>query len=117
MKYLKLFFFLAFISSSCSKSNTQSPSSNIPPVINNKITYDQNIKPIMSRSCTGCHSGASASAGLLLETYIQVKNSTQNGNLIDRINDISNPMPQSGLMPLADREIIQIWADSNYIEN
>lgn len=78
------------------------------------IKYTNDIADIMYNNCVTCHSGASPSASLSLSTYNAVKNSTENGTLIQRINNAGSPMPPSGLMSATDREKIQVWADNNY---
>lgn len=108
--------FLSILIFSCTKSSTETTPAT-PPINSDEITYDSNVEPIISRECKGCHSGSSPSGNLKLETYSQVRSSTENGNLLNRINNVSNPMPQSGLMPLADRNIILDWSNNNYLEN
>lgn len=81
-----------------------------------ELFYDPQIKKIMTDNCITCHGGPAPSAGLNLETYNAVKEATQNGNLIDRINDQTNPMPQRGLMPLATRKEIELWAKEGFKE-
>ncbi len=109
--------FLCLHITSCTKSSTETSPSSPPPINTNEITYELNVEPIISRECKGCHSGSSASAGLRLENYNQVRSSTENGDLLERINDISNPMPQSGLMNQSNRDIIENWSKNNFLEN
>ncbi len=52
-----------------------------------------------------------------LTTYAQVKSAVQTRNLIARINDPVNPMPQAGLMWTANRGTIQKWVDNGFPEN
>jgi len=47
-------------------------------------TYTKNIAPIVKANCLSCHSGNSQFPNL--ETYAEVKESTQNGDLICRID-------------------------------
>lgn len=83
-----------------------------------KITYDANIKSIMSNNCTVCHgSPTSQGAPMSLTTYTEVKKAVESRNLIGRINNSSNPMPQSGLMPQMNRDLIQQWQDDGLLEN
>ncbi len=81
------------------------------------IKYNPDITTIVSNNCLPCHAGTSASAGLNLESYMNVRNATEIGNLIERINDINNPMPQSGLMPSSQRIIFDQWILDGYLEN
>lgn len=80
-------------------------------------TYTGDVKSIIDNNCVSCHGGSSPQAGLRLETYQQVRNSAENGNLIPRMNNPTNPMPQGGLLPAATRAIIDAWADDGFPEN
>lgn len=86
-------------------------------VITETVTYDQHIQPIVFNSCLTCHGNVNPSANLSLTNYSQVKNSTQNGTLIQRINDASNPMPQSGLMSAEQRAYFDKWVTDGFLEN
>lgn len=99
--------FLLTIASCTKKDVPQTPAST-------KITYDGHVKKIMNGYCYTCHSGSSASAGLRLETYDQVRNAITNKGLLDRINNDNAPMPPSGLMPIEDREEISQWSKLNF---
>ena len=81
------------------------------------ITYQRDISPIISSRCVSCHGGSNPEAGLLLETYIDVRNSAENSTLIQRINDPANPMPSSGLMPVSTRALFDQWRTDGYLEN
>jgi hypothetical protein len=52
-----------------------------------------------------------------LENYNQVRNSSENGSLIQRINDPADPMPVTGLMPASTRIIFDEWGINGYLEN
>ena len=41
----------------------------------------------------------------------------ENGNLLNRINDQVNPMPQSGILPSSTRAVIDQWVADGYLEN
>lgn len=86
-------------------------------VITETVTYDEHIQSIVFNSCLTCHGSVNPSANLSLTTYSQVKNATQNGTLIQRINDASNPMPQSGLMSAEQRAYFDKWVTDGYLEN
>ena len=65
-----------------------------------KAYYTENVAPILSSNCIGCHSGATASAGLHLDLYTSVYSAIQSGNVLDRVNRNSSGdgllMPQGG---------------------
>lgn len=101
--------FTSLILLNCSSNDD----ADIPDLI---ITYDTNIKSIMSNNCTNCHGSPTTSgAPMSLTTYNQVKSNIN--NIINRINNSTSPMPQSGLMPIATRNIIQQWKDNGLLEN
>lgn len=80
------------------------------------ITYESNIKSIMSNNCNSCHGDPTTNgAPMSLTTYNQVKSNIN--NIINRINNASSPMPQSGLMPIETRNLIQQWQDDGLLEN
>lgn len=79
------------------------------------MTYTQNIEPIISSYCVGCHSGSAPSGNISLETYNHVKQSADNGDLLGTIKH----MPAYSAMPknsaqLDDCTISQIeaWINS-----
>lgn len=79
--------------------------------------YTPDIQNIMFNNCTTCHGGSIPSAGLKLTTYEEVRQSIERGNLLERISDAANPMPQSGLLPPAQRTLIKQWADEGFPQN
>ncbi len=64
------------------------------------VYYTENVAPILSSNCIGCHSGATASAGLHLDSYTSVDSAIKSGNVLDRVNRNSSGdielMPQYG---------------------
>jgi len=83
------------------------------------LTYNNQIKDIFT-ACTGCHSGASPSAGLSLTNYQQVKDALIGPyDLILRINggDAANPvMPQGGRMAQCNIDKIETWFNNGMPE-
>lgn len=80
------------------------------------ITYDANIRSIMSNNCTQCHGSTPTNgAPFSLSTFDQVKGRI--GRIIARTNSESNPMPRSGLMPIALRDMIKQWEVDGLLEN
>ncbi len=81
--------------------------------ITKEVTYSD-ASEVMFKYCLTCHGSVTPSAGLSLHTYENLRFATEKGNLISRINSQTNPMPQNGLMPLEERQIIQKWADDGF---
>jgi hypothetical protein len=78
-------------------------------------TYTNNVKPIIVNNCLACHSTAGAELPTM-ETYTQVRDAAENGNMICRIDDQScgTVMPQSGRMPQSTINIIINWVANGY---
>lgn len=110
MKKIKIVLILLSLSFfvSCDSNTYQ----DLAPVVTNP-TYTTNVKPVIDVSCTGCHAGGSQFPDL--ENYDQVVDATQNGDLLCRINaTCGNVMPESGKLPQATIDMIQLWANNNY---
>ncbi|MDG1176589.1 MAG: hypothetical protein P8N07_12470 [Flavobacteriales bacterium] len=110
-------FIIISIITSCTKGYI--PEDIEPPtnIASDTITYDSHINNIVSLNCRGCHSGTNPQGNLLLENYNQVRNSAETGTLIQRINDVPNPMPTTGLMPTQTRSIFDSWVNNGFLEN
>lgn len=78
-------------------------------------TYTSNVKPIIMNNCLSCHSEAGGQYPTM-ETYVQVREATENGDVICRIDDQScgSVMPQSGRMPQTTINTIKKWAANGY---
>ena len=111
-KYLILSSLILVLSlSSCSSATIEEV------IITEPVTYDTDVSIIISNNCLPCHAGGFPAAGLNLEGYVNVRSSTENGNLLNRINSVTNPMPQSGQMAPDLIAIIEQWAEDGFIEN
>lgn len=90
------------------------------PCDSNNFTYNAAIKPMMDTYCKGCHSGASASKGVVLDTYDGVKNATLNGKLLQAIRQEAgvSAMPSGGAK-LSTCQITQVqkWATAGAPNN
>jgi cytochrome c551/c552 len=77
------------------------------------VTYSTTINNIVnSYGCVGCHSGAGASGGVVLNTYTGIKSKVTDGRLMGSINHVAgfSPMPQGGAkMSQCDINKIQAW--------
>ena len=111
---MKKIFYLSIIALIASCTTAEIPLAGAP--VDRTVTYTQDIQPIMFNNCSTCHSSVNPRNGLILETYSQVKNSAQNGTLIDRMNDVANPMPQSGLLTADKRALVDKWKADGYLE-
>jgi hypothetical protein len=56
--------------------------------------YTENVAPILSSNCIGCHPGQ---GGLSLDSYTSVYSAIKSGNVLDRVNrDDDLLMPKNG---------------------
>ena len=108
---------LIFSLMSCTKAVIEEVTPSSLPPITRTIKYNSDVQNIMFNHCVTCHGGSSPSAGLDLTTYENVRRSTEQGTLSQRINDAANPMPQSGLLPSEQRQIIAKWIQDGFPEN
>ncbi|OEK07711.1 hypothetical protein A8C32_16795 [Flavivirga aquatica] len=123
MKFKKIIYSLAVpaLIFNCSSSSTfdvtalPDPDPDPAPVVTT-ITYDANIKSIMSNSCTGCHGDPLTNgAPFPLLTFNQVKDRIDRS--IARINDATSPMPPRGQISSDLRSQMQKWKDDGLLEN
>lgn len=101
---------------SCTKAVIEEPATESLPTLTEKVFYDSRVETIMFNSCVTCHSGATASAGVVLSDYSNVKFHAEQGKLVERMNDAANPMPPSGLLPVEQRQVISKWVLDGFPE-
>lgn len=85
-------------------------------VVATNPTYTANIEPVMKANCIGCHAAGSQFPNL--ETYAQVKESTQNGSLICRIDQSISCgaiMPPNGALSKQTIDMIKLWQTQGYV--
>lgn len=111
--YLPILLLIA--TSACTKAIIEEPKnvSELPP-IQRTIKYNPDVQNIMFNHCVSCHGGAAPNAGLDLTTYQNVRFSSEMGNLVQRMNSATTPMPPSGLLPAQQRQIIDKWVADGY---
>lgn len=105
------------LAQSCTKAiidETEVPTNEVVP---EEVNYTEHIEPIVSNYCTTCHAGSSPSDGIDLTTYESVRQHSEFGNLIARINDPINPMPTNGMMSESNRELFDYWVNNQFPEN
>lgn len=116
MKHNILFIFLTVLIVSCTNSSPDDLTEPLPELVN----FDADVAPIIQSQCLNCHNSNFASGNLVLENYNDVRNSTENGSLIDRITrSVGDPliMPQNGQLPQTSINIIIQWQNDGYLEN
>jgi hypothetical protein len=85
------------------------------------VTYAVTVSGILQQyGCKGCHSGVSASGGVRLDNFNDVKTQIANGRLWGSINHSSgfSPMPKGGNKMLScDINKIKAWIDAGSPDN
>ena len=101
--------------SGCEKNVEEDHTSNTVDCSVVEAYYNENVAPILSSNCIGCHSGATASAGLPLDSYTSVYSAIKTGNVLDRVNRNTGDngfMPQGGQkLSNAKLDILQTFFD------
>ena len=78
------------------------------------VTYTGTIAPMMSANCNSCHSGASASAGIVTSNYTSLKIIATSGTLYKSVSWASgvSQMPKGGAkLPTCDLAKIKKWVN------
>ncbi|MFN5890457.1 MAG: hypothetical protein ACK448_08685 [Bacteroidota bacterium] len=77
------------------------------------VTYSQKIAPLINQKCIGCHSAASATAGVDLSSYNQVVKYGQTKQLQGTINQLpgyeSKLMPPGTKLDNCNLSLVDIW--------
>ena len=115
---IKIFYAVLIIFSSCT---SVSEDDLLDPVILPQLTtYNDNVKQIISANCVTCHNSSPNAFGPFpLETYDEVKDEAQNGDLLTRIqlpDGDPSIMPATGKMPQNTIDIILAWANDGFPE-
>jgi len=105
----------------CDKKVGKLPQAPVNPPVTaafcDSITYTKHIKPIITANCAtaGCHSSGSSFGDYSSFGGIQTK--VNSGAFANRVFNKDNPMPASGLLPQAQRDVIKCWLDKGAPNN
>ena len=109
--YVLAMFFLLFNCSSDSSDDLMEQEMDPEPTA---ITYNGEIKSIISNNCTRCHGSTPANgAPFSLTTFDQVKGRVD--RIIARTNSATSPMPPTGQISSSLRDMIQKWKDDGLL--
>jgi hypothetical protein len=115
-----IFFLSGFESCYYDKADLLYPNVNITCDTSVTAKYSTDIMTIVNGNCnsSGCHNTASASGGVILDTYAGVKEQALNGNLISSTDPVNGTMPK-GAAKLSSCTIIKIkqWINSGTPQN
>jgi hypothetical protein len=84
------------------------------------IKFSVDVLPVINNHCKGCHNGASASGGINLDGYANIKIQVDNGNLIGAITWLSGyqRMPQGqDQLDACTLNKIKKWVDDGAQDN
>ena len=81
------------------------------------MRYSVEIKQILEENCYSCHTVANNISGYPFEEFETFHDYAISGTLVDRINDVVKPMPESGLMSLCNRQKIEAWVKAGAPNN
>ena len=82
------------------------------------VTYSATIWPVIQKYCAGCHSGATPSGGILLNSYSAVQTVAANGRLINALIGAGVPkMPPSGSFSACRIRQFEIWVNNGFLNN
>ncbi|MEP0262714.1 c-type cytochrome domain-containing protein [Dokdonia sp.] len=81
------------------------------------VTYENRAMEILNNSCVECHNINEQTAGVRLDAYEFAFIEANNGRMLSRMMDTTNPMPPSGNLPDIIIEDIVNWVDNGILEN
>lgn len=84
-----------------------------------QFAYSTEIKPILDRSCVGCHKPGALSGNIDLSTYNAAKAQATNGNLYGSVSHSTGyvPMPEGGKLSSCEIDQIKAWVDAGAPNN
>lgn len=108
--------------SACKSDNEQDLYS-VPDCDSTAMSFESDILPIVNEHCSSCHGGLTPTAGLLLETYDQIKTSANNSTYSGMINRIEREkndpllMPMGYKLPQCQIDQIKAWVNQGSLNN
>ena len=84
--------------SSCYYDNVEYLYPQDPDCDTTNVTFSNDVMPVISASCTGCHSGSAPAGNIRLSNYDEIVSVANNGSLMGTIKHESgwSPMPKNG---------------------
>jgi WD40 repeat protein len=95
-----------------------------------KITYDDHIRPILRESCFTCHNQNDAKSGLALDTYAKLMTGGSSGEVVlagdvesSRLYALVAHLEEPKMPPMADKlaepklDLIKKWIEGGALEN
>lgn len=84
-----------------------------------QISFQTQLKPVLTTYCVGCHSTGSASGNVKLDTYDNVKAVADNGKLYGSIAQLVgySPMPTGSKLSDCQIKAFKLWIDQGSLDN
>lgn len=102
---------------SCERSSLSELAEVEDEIILDIVTYENRAKGILDNACVECHNANQQSGGVRLDTYEFAFMEADNGRMLSRMTNTTNPMPPSGNLPNTLIEDIMDWVDDGILEN
>ena len=112
--------FLAAFLQSCYYDNVEDLYPSPPACDTTNVSYSDEVWPVISSNCTGCHSGGAPSGNVSLENYDEIVRAANNGSLLGTIKHENgwSPMPKGGgKLPDCDIAKIESWVNAGTPDN
>ena len=109
-----------FILQSCSSDSEEDLYPSAGDCDTSNVTYSGTIVPILNDNCISCHNSGFAQAGIVLDTYDDLKVYVDNGRFWGAINHENgySPMPQNlPKLPLCELDKIRTWIDNGALND
>jgi len=81
------------------------------------VTYENTARAILDNTCVECHNISEQTGGVRLDAFEFASIQADNGRMIARMTDTTNPMPPSGNLPNNLIQDIMNWIDDGTLEN
>jgi hypothetical protein len=111
-----LLILLAFGFTSCETSSLSelSEGGEVTPDI---VTYENRAQEILNNACVECHNANQQNGGVRLDAFEFAFLEADNGRMLSRMTNTTNPMPPTGNLPDNLIEAITNWVDNGILEN
>lgn len=122
LKYMLYFLSISltlFLFNACSYDNEEELFEGDCGLIEN-VSLQQDIVPLFDSNCFSCHSTENASGGVVLETYLSLKEVAENGRLLGAIKHQEGftNMPLSGeMLNECMIKTIEVWIEEGIQNN
>lgn len=81
------------------------------------VTYENRAMVILNNACVECHNINNQTAGVRLDDFEFAFLEADNGRMLSRMTNTTNPMPPSGNLPSVIIDDIINWVDNGILEN